>query len=513
MNDANRTLGRTMGDVWRFGLRVFGLGGLVASLLGAEPGTESALSSSGAAGSETSLWESAGPGGRRGVSTDSAPVHPTSPDQQEWTASWRGWDGLHLELRRRTLLGRWIPGVTNLPSLRLDGNEDLLGRPLFIPAGQDDPLRLRLDETRLTAKIGVKLALDAAAFLEDEGQAGFDNGIKVRRARLYARGDCLLVLPVSYEVEVGYIPDQFYIENSYLKFRNLGFLGTLKVGQYQAPMSLANSGSSRDQTFMEVGAPIQAMVPGVEAGFEVGGPVVGDRMTWALGLFTDGVKNDFGDASEDFGRVIGRITGLAIDRHDPKEPDAQQLLHLGVSGFGLYASSDSIRYRSRPESHLAPFVIDTGPIDAAAASVLGTEAAWVQGPLCLQAEYVHAWVRGNDAPPVAFQGMYASATWFLTGESRPYDRGQGTFARVIPHRPFAPGTRGWGAWEIAARFSHTDLNSGDVNGGRLILGMVGLNGYLHSHLKWRFNYGRGRVDGGVADGVVHLFQTRLEVDF
>ena len=45
-----------------------------------------------------------------------------------------------------------------------------------------------------------------------------------------ARGDCLLLLPVSYELEIGYIPGQFYIENSYLAFRNIDWIDELKIG-------------------------------------------------------------------------------------------------------------------------------------------------------------------------------------------------------------------------------------------------------------------------------------------
>lgn len=83
----------------------------------------------------------------------------------------------------------------------------------------------------------------------------------LRRARLYTKGDCIFITPVSYELEIGYIPDTFYIENSYLEFPNLGVLGSLKVGQYQPPMGLVTYGSSRDMIFMEPASPLQALAP------------------------------------------------------------------------------------------------------------------------------------------------------------------------------------------------------------------------------------------------------------
>jgi len=94
-------------------------------------------------------------------------------------------------------------------------------------------------------KIGAKLALDAAAYVTGKEFQGFNDGGEVRRARLYAQGDCLLLLPVSYQLEIGYIPDEFYIEESYLKFKPIPYIGELKIGQYQAPMSLDMITSSR----------------------------------------------------------------------------------------------------------------------------------------------------------------------------------------------------------------------------------------------------------------------------
>lgn len=406
----------------------------------------------------------------------------------EWSAAWKDWDGLHFELRQRTPLGGWVKGLEHVPVLQLE-------------------------ESRMAGKIGAKVAGDAAAFVADDDFTGFDAGTELRRIRIYARGDCLMVLPVSYEIEVGYIPDQFYIENSYLKFRNLGFLGDLQAGQFQAPMTLENYGSSRDMLFMEAASPLQALAPGVNAGFQVGRPVADERMTWAAGLFTDSVGDDIGDATSGFARFAGRVTGLVVDRAESDGGAPPRLLHLGLGGTLLYAADSAVRYQSRPESHLAPFVVDTGDLPADGSYAGSVEAAWVEGPLCLQAEYVHVWVQGASAPDAGFGGFYVAASWFLTGESRPYDRQQGVFTRVIPKRSFDPRRGGWGAWEVAARVSHVDLNDFDATGGRLTMLMTGVNWHLHPHVKWRFNYGFGQVSGRSPEGDLNLFQTRVELDF
>ena len=50
-------------------------------------------------------------------------------------------------------------------------------------------------------------------------------------------------------------------------------------------------------------------------------------------------------------------------------------------------------------------VIDTGDIEADRALVLGAEVAWVNGPLCVQGEYLHSWIRerGGREPGRVFR--------------------------------------------------------------------------------------------------------------
>jgi phosphate-selective porin OprO and OprP len=413
----------------------------------------------------------------------------------EWRSSWEGWDGLHLELAQKTRL------------------EDPLAEVREKIQGTNAYRVFHLEALKMTAKIGGRLAVDGAAYVTGKEFTGFDAGVEVRRARVYAMGDCILLLPVSYQIEIGYIPDQFYLEETYLLFRNLPWIGDLKGGQYKAPMGLDIITSSRDIPFMEPAAPLEALAPGVNAGIEVGRPVFHQRATWRAGLFTDGVGQDFGDATKDYGRAIIRFTGLPLYKANPEQPDSSRLLHLGLSANLLYSASSSVRYQSRPESHLAPYVVDTGDIAADGALVVGAEAAWVNGPFSVQGEYLHSSVRENNGEVPDFNGFYALASWFLTGESRPYDRNEGKFGRIVPKRDFDFGRGGWGAWELAGRYSFVNLDSADIHGGRLSMLMAEVNWYLHSHVKWRFNYGFGHVSGRQPEGNLNIFQTRVEVDF
>jgi len=426
-----------------------------------------------------------------------AATHGATPKEEsfQWKFAWDGWNGLQTEISQKTRI------------------KDPMAELRTRVEGTNAYRILHLEEMKMGGHIGAKLAVDGAAYVTSKDFQGFDPGVDLRRARIYAKGDCLLLLPVSYEIQLGYVPNQFSLQDTYILFNNVGFLGNLKVGDYQPPMSLDAITSSRDITYMELAAPIQALAPGMDSGAQIGRPVLHERMTWAFGLFSEGLGNDYGDASQNFTRAITRLTCIPIYHTDPDKPGSAELLHLGLSANVLYSGNSTVRYRSRPESSQAPYVIDTGDIAAEGAFVAGAEAAWVNGPFSVQGEYLHSWVHENDGETPSFPGFYASASWFLTGESRPYDRTTGAFGRVIPKRNFDFGHGGWGAWEIAGRYSYANLNSANVQGGRLSMLMAGVNCYLHSHLKWRFEYGFGHVADRQPTGNLNVFQTRMEVDF
>src|SRR6185369_907109 len=96
----------------------------------------------------------------------------------------------------------------------------------------------------------------------------------------------------------------------------------------------------------------------------------------------------------------------------------------------------------------------------------------------LVGEWVGTWIEDATQGGVSrgtpfFQGGYIQCGYFLTGEHEVYDRRRGTFDRVIPYEnAFCVRTcdghcKGWGAWQVLARYNAIDLNSLNVNGGSL----------------------------------------------
>ena len=192
-------------------------------------------------------------------------------------------------------------------------------------------------------------------------------------------------------------------------------------------------------------------------------------------------------------------------------------------------------------------MVDTGVLAANAASVIGTEALWINGPFSLQGEWAFATALDttgtlgttNGTPtgtaPVIrfpsqnlnFNGGYLLASYFLTGENRGYDNRLGRLASNYiaggPRTPFwfvrgenGGLDRGIGAWELAARVSYLNLNDGPVEGGVMVGATAGINWYLTNNVKIQFEYQYDRRESlppGTIPGDVQGFATRVQLSF
>jgi len=71
---------------------------------------------------------------------------------------------------------------------------------------------------------------------------------------------------------------------------------------------------------------------------------------------------------------------------------------------------------------------------------------------------------------------YAKASWFPTGETKPYNVATGAFTAPKVLHPFGFGENaGWGALELAGRFSDLDLNSHVLDASNVVTGWSGAN--------------------------------------
>jgi phosphate-selective porin OprO and OprP len=102
-------------------------------------------------------------------------------------------------------------------------------------------------------------------------------------------------------------------------------------------------------------------------------------------------------------------------------------------------------------------------------------------------------------------------TWLPTGEIRSYQTRGGFFNQVSPKRPVFDG--GPGAWELVARLSYSDLDSGPVRGGTFWRFTPMLNWYMSDNVRLEFAYGYGSLDRFGLVGKTQFFQTRVQLQF
>jgi phosphate-selective porin OprO/OprP len=348
-----------------------------------------------------------------------------------------------------------------------------------------------------------ELQADFYAFDQDDAsKAAFgdiENGEAFRRARVGMFGD---YGPSEYRISMDFaLSGRPSFLDVYAGLHDLPCVGKVLVGHFFEPFSLERLTSNYFTTFMERSLIDSAFVPARNTGIAAKNTYLDQHGTWEVGIFrsdSDAFGDDVGDNFES--AVTGRLTWLPCYE---ESCDSYDYWHLGVACSFRGANDEVVRFRSQPEARLGatspnvPDFVDTGSIPADNFQLAGFETAWVHGPFFIQSEYVLATVDSQQSGWLAFDGWYAAAGYFLTGESRPYNRQNGSFDRVIPRRDFVrydgqPEEKrvefGPGAWEVDVRVSQLDLNDDLIRGGRLTDLTVGLNWYLNPYLRVTSNY-------------------------
>jgi len=245
----------------------------------------------------------------------------------------------------------------------------------------------------------------------------------------------------------------------------------------------------------------KALTIGRNPGFLAFDTTLSGRLCWWAGVFGHTPDDQqFGSLGTNFS---ARVTATPW-----YEEKGRKLLHLGISGSYRPSRSDEMSIASRPEAHLAPTIVDTPEFTAARQHFLGVEAAWLSGPYSLQGEVQHYSVDTTDGGGRSdFRGAYLCGSVILTGEHRVYRNGQFRRPRVAK---FAFDDGLGGAWELAARLSHLDLSSGDMDGGVVTNATLGLTWYTDNHSRFMINYVHSDRRGV---GSANILQCRLQIDF
>jgi len=270
---------------------------------------------------------------------------------------------------------------------------------------------------------------------------------------------------------------------------------TLSIGKQKEPISMERLAGGFYLPLLERASVLDAMLPARDVGVTLSRTELGGRMTWAGGLFNNWLSAPGGPGGNS-NTLVGRVTWLPLARDDFGE-----VVHLGL-GLRYTDGKTPLRYKTEPEFKQSPLFVDTGELRVDNALTLDLEASWRKGPLWISGEFLRSSVRDAASGDPVFSGFNVTGSWILTGETREYDTRGATFGLVRPATPVSDG--GWGAFEVAARYSSVDLSDGSVDGGTMDILSLGGSWYLTDTFHLRLDYRRitSRQDGerGTSDG-------------
>ncbi len=381
----------------------------------------------------------------------------------------------------------------------------------------DGGLSFASDDGRFSAAVGGRLQQDWA-FIQvdddarDELGLGSTDGTEFRRARLFASGK--MYGNVKYKAEYEFANGELDAKDLYMELTGVPGLGSVRVGNFYEPISLVEQTSSKYITFVERALPT-GFVPSRNMGMMAHRTFAGGAARAAVGVFR-----------EDGDQVTRSIEGGALAETarltvvPMRTDDGRSLVHLGVGASHRRPPANERSYSFRPENHIGDKVIRTGSFAVDDLWLVDAELAVVAGSFSVQGEYVTISHQGPDVAAgdtidPSFSGFYAQASFFATGEHRPYSTRDGVFSRVKPKTTYGR-DGGTGAVELAARYSSVDLDdaSNGIEGGTLSDITFGTNWYLNAQAKVMANYTIGSVDRGDAgEGTVSTFTTRFQIDF
>lgn len=366
-------------------------------------------------------------------------------------------------------------------------------------------LKVKSRDKAFEFKLGGRIQADSGFYQDD--RVDHADGTELRRARLDLGGR--IEKDWKFKMAYDFADNAVEDKSAYITYEGWP-LATIKAGLYAQPFTLSEAISSLDSTFMEEAMLVSAFKTDdrIGVGLESGGEV------WSLqaGLFGEGPSPNGAKGQEEANGAALRLTWApALGK--------ESLLHLGAGVVYQTTESNSknkVSFNARPEAHVGTQkMVKTGDISNVDDwTSYGLEWAAGRGPVSVEGEYVMTKVdRDGDFPNLKFSGYYGSVSWRVTGESRPYEAESGSFGRIKPKENFSLEKGGWGAWEVAARYSNLDLTDNDVNGGEENNVTLGLNWYLNPSLRLMANYVLADFKKSGQHDEPKLFVTRIQVDF
>lgn len=372
----------------------------------------------------------------------------------------------------------------------------------------DNGFQLKRSDNLFSLNFGGQIMVDHAHFFQDSnfernyGLLDNNSRTEITSARLYFSGN--VYQNVEFKLQIEFAGERVEFKDVYIGITDIPAIGNFRVGHLHEPFRLSALTSGKYITFMERGANTH-FSRGRNTGAVIFNDFFDERFSAQMGIFRNPNNSSIETLHHDGYALTGRASVLPI-----RNNDKTRLLHLGAAYSFRKPESMEYKVNISPGSRIAEKYLKTGIIkDVDHIGLANFEVAYIHGPFSLQSEYLAAAV-DTEIGVYHFSNYYAELSYFLTGESKNYKSSYEGFGRIKPKKDFRGKENGFGAWEVALKYSETDLNDGLILAGKQSEVAFGVNWYLNPVTRFMFNY----VHVSLEDkGNLDLVQARLQIEF
>lgn len=411
------------------------------------------------------------------------------------------------------------------------------GRPTF-----------QTGDGRFTMSIRTRFQADFGAFSQDQQSASFagprdlSTGAAFRRAYFGIEGRAYSDFAYEFRANLG----GSGVEGVELSKAVVHYIGIpnwhFSMGMIEPAFMMENTTSSGNLMFLErpeidnIGADIFG-AGDARRGIEIGWAKTdalwaGDNLNATVYLTGAKSHQSFGhgNGGDEQLQLLGRFADRIWSEGRSNLSIGMSIAHVFYSGNAAGGGVQGFNLQDRPQIRVdGTRLISTSTIAAKTADMIAFDLAgnyenfflggeWAQFSIDRQCGTITA--AGNplctsstaviDHP--TFEGWFVEGSWIITGEARPYtpnslNNETGGFQSPVPSQPFSLSGGSWGAWELVARYSDTDLNwNGNqtanasrlagILGGREKIFDVGINWYMNRNVKLQIHDSFVKVERG-----------------
>lgn len=361
------------------------------------------------------------------------------------------------------------------------------------------------DDGRFSAKLSANLQADYAYYNQKSGAPAtngpdLNSGAIIRRAQIGLSGKVYGDWKYNFLYDFAGSGSLLYAYGEYDGIKDT----EVRFGALLPSYGIEDQTGSTQLMFLERNTPtnITRGIAGSEGRMGIQALYHDDRflggLAWTMGKYTS--------SSTEYDQQQALVARAAYLFVDDDAVDAHLMGNVAVQQVFKVADSAADGTSTVTLKDVAELKVDSTSLINTSAMAAKHVTAWTVGGagnyqnFYLQGEYNGISVDRSDVSNNDhFNAWYLQGSWILTGESKTYSKTKGSFSTPKPTHAFDPANGGWGAWELAARYSDTDLDShiGDesaVYGGQQKIYTVGLNWYPNNTVRFDADYMHVNID-------------------